>query len=851
MTPGLETQRGEVYVTWTPMMKLLTFLLTGGPVSFIIWTIVYFWRSARDPGNTCLEDDIASVTSLDIRDMQDTQAAWSTPLKTGTKGRGVHRQLSVANTTGISYRLLFAEEGMVDCGFPDEALGSVGSCRPSLFRDGGPTENEVPVLRLAAKRISNFFRSISGHRLGNLDSRPAVDASNEASGLLGTQHSRVVSLRSNTSPVGASFEMNHKSSRDRPGRTALHIASALGSLAAVRSLLDNIENRSDIQARDFTGRTPLHAAAQEGHAHIVKELLSHGMLQGSAPRSPKGDFDLNAPDAQGDTALHVAAAKGYSHVIRVMQRLAGPSLKDCCRNTAGYTPLHLAAMEGHHDAVVQLLESTSNSLADSLLSPDDTEGMYPATPTPLHLASVRGHVKVVKTLLSWMRYHEQGSVSGDEAGETMDVFSSVPRAALKGLKSFRSFRYSLKKTASNTRLKHAASNFPGYSDRFSSGSTPDASPPSSPSKRPAWSMRSIGLAALGSTVRQSTDLVDRCNEAAAPIDHSEERRDSTVQSPARRVLSFDCPSSRKVPVLLQFQESHDCSESEDAGGRPGGTDAKAPAGSSTLDTNALDGLESEPGHAPSTSKGFRASALGFDGVGHNGFATGTERAASTDSQETPQQASASGEVIGARKAAEIRCSPPDSTRPGIPSQNQDVKAGSKLGGASPEEGPQGKLSSGREGTRGALGLQNAKGPGSKPTRFAGQTKEPNAARRRASQAGGVPRVAGQTAKPEAGRSEVRASKPSHTPANAGAGRGAAGRGNPPAREALGGNGAPKSAARNSRGPRKPAAPGIATRPRTGAAQQAHPSPSPSLPGREGPPEEPTRRPQDNPASPVE
>lgn len=121
--------------------------------------------------------------------------------------------------------------------------------------------------------------------------------------------------------------------------TPLHmITSAAGHL--VLSLL--VGNGAVVEAECKDGDRPLHKAASAGEdaAPILKLLSQHGA-------------DLAARGASGNTAAHCAAACGCSKTLEVLVD-ASVDIKSC-RNTAGYTPLMLAAQARATDAMTYLL----------------------------------------------------------------------------------------------------------------------------------------------------------------------------------------------------------------------------------------------------------------------------------------------------------------------------------------------------------------------------------------------------------------------------------------------------------------------------------------------------------------
>jgi uncharacterized protein len=137
---------------------------------------------------------------------------------------------------------------------------------------------------------------------------------------------------------------------------------------------------TDINQPDPDGDLPLHVAARRGRVVIARELLDHGAA-------------VNAKNSRGQTALYLALANGKTQVAQVLldagaaddpQRLlfalvkAGVTDRDAlgllvrrnadvnARNTAGETPLHVAAASGSVLLVKRLIDQGADvNLPDS------------------------------------------------------------------------------------------------------------------------------------------------------------------------------------------------------------------------------------------------------------------------------------------------------------------------------------------------------------------------------------------------------------------------------------------------------------------------------------------------------
>jgi ankyrin repeat protein len=114
------------------------------------------------------------------------------------------------------------------------------------------------------------------------------------------------------------------------GRFTLIVASALGKVADVKSLLGS---ESDVVS------TALYAAARNGHTGVVEYLLDHG-----AAIDTRGFF--------GGTGLHWAAINGHRNTVELLiARGASRSLRD---EHFDSTPEEWA-IEGGHTELATLL----------------------------------------------------------------------------------------------------------------------------------------------------------------------------------------------------------------------------------------------------------------------------------------------------------------------------------------------------------------------------------------------------------------------------------------------------------------------------------------------------------------
>ncbi|EQC26384.1 serine/threonine protein kinase [Saprolegnia diclina VS20] len=158
--------------------------------------------------------------------------------------------------------------------------------------------------------------------------------------------------------------------RDHKGNLPLHNAAANGHIALLDHLVAPTAARTIDEAND-DGWTPVALAVQSGHTNVVARLLHHGA-------------SLEHKRLQDGTLLHVATSRRVGTDLLKHLVTSGSKVEAC--DTRGWTPLHVAAHEGHIQAVEYLVRVGANVVAETL----DRE-------TPLQIANDKKVVKALRT----------------------------------------------------------------------------------------------------------------------------------------------------------------------------------------------------------------------------------------------------------------------------------------------------------------------------------------------------------------------------------------------------------------------------------------------------------------------
>ncbi|KAG8510254.1 Serine/threonine-protein phosphatase 6 regulatory ankyrin repeat subunit C, partial [Galemys pyrenaicus] len=215
----------------------------------------------------------------------------------------------------------------------------------------------------------------------------------------------IVSSLSNEHVLSAGFDINTPDNLGRTclhaaasGGTPLHYAAANGSYQCAVTL---VTAGAGVNEADCKGCSPLHYAAAsdtyrraEPHSSSSHDVEEDEPLKESRRKEAffclefllDNGADPSLRDRQGYTAVHYAAAYGNRQNLELLLEMSFNCLEDV-ESTIPVSPLHLAAYNGHCEALKTLAETLVN------LDVRDHKGR-----TALFLATERGSTECVEVL---------------------------------------------------------------------------------------------------------------------------------------------------------------------------------------------------------------------------------------------------------------------------------------------------------------------------------------------------------------------------------------------------------------------------------------------------------------------
>ncbi|KAI3748878.1 hypothetical protein L6452_12283 [Arctium lappa] len=181
--------------------------------------------------------------------------------------------------------------------------------------------------------------------------------------------------------------------KDRDGRTALYLAASKGFERCVKMLAGAGAN---VDAKRNDGWTALYRAAAKGDRRMVKVLIDLGADPSIAAdnRNPSSAVDVARDEGhkeiveileRGEEVLNAARRGDLIHLEFLLERDASVDFRD----QYGLTAIHMAAIKGHKDVVMLLVEFGCD------LECTEAEGQ-----TPLHMAAMGGSKDTVEVLIN-------------------------------------------------------------------------------------------------------------------------------------------------------------------------------------------------------------------------------------------------------------------------------------------------------------------------------------------------------------------------------------------------------------------------------------------------------------------
>lgn len=139
-------------------------------------------------------------------------------------------------------------------------------------------------------------------------------------------------------------------SRQRAGKTALHIAAECDHVGVLRVILQRMP---DPNVRDSQGRTAMHLAVENQCFNTAKALIEFHDPEGTTQKAGHA-IDVNAQDNSGQSALHLASMSGDLAMVKLLS--CAPQIVMDVRDGEGFSPLHRASLLGHDGIVEELIK---------------------------------------------------------------------------------------------------------------------------------------------------------------------------------------------------------------------------------------------------------------------------------------------------------------------------------------------------------------------------------------------------------------------------------------------------------------------------------------------------------------
>ncbi|CAB1329969.1 unnamed protein product [Coregonus sp. 'balchen'] len=205
------------------------------------------------------------------------------------------------------------------------------------------------------------------------------------------------------------------------GYSAVHYAASHGNKQNLELLLEMSFNAlGDIESSIPV--SPLHLAADNGHWQALSVLTETAAY-------------VDVQDASGRSVLYLASQRGYVRCVEVLLAQGASCLLN--ENSHMWTPLHVAAANGHTECLHMLVDSGEEA---DLTNITDTQGQ-----TPLMLAVLGGHTDCAvvgrEDCVTALLDHEASALCRDGQGRTplhyaasrryTDILASLLRAATR------------------------------------------------------------------------------------------------------------------------------------------------------------------------------------------------------------------------------------------------------------------------------------------------------------------------------------------------------------------------------------------------------------------------------------